>query len=245
MSLRIDGITALVTGANRGLGRALVDALLARGAARVYAGARQLESLDGLVAQSGGRVVPLALDVTRPEDIDAAAAAAGDVQLIVNNAGIVSHLAGPFDDPEWLRAGRQEYEVNVIGPLALSQRFQPVLARNGGGGLVNVASVTSFVTFEQAPTYAASKAAIHSITQYTRQALRDQGTFVAGAYPGPVDTDMARGLPVDKTPASVVAHAILDGVEAGVEDILPDPVAVQMGAVFFSNPKELEATAAA
>jgi len=245
MSIRIDGITALVTGANRGLGRALVDALLARGAARVYAGARRIESLDALVAESGGRVVPLALDVTRPDDIAAAASAAGDVELIVNNAGIVSHLAGPFGDPEWLRAGREEYEVNVLGPLALTQRFQPILARNGGGGVVNVASVTSFVAFELAPTYSASKAATHSITQYTRQALRDQGTFVAGAYPGPVDTDMARDLPVDKTPAAAVANAILDGVEAGVEDILPDPVAVQLGGVFFSNPKELEGTAAA
>lgn len=245
MSIRIDGITALVTGANRGLGRALAEALLARGATRVYAGARRAESLDDLVAASDGRVVPLTLDVTRPEDIDAAAAVAGDVALVINNAGIVSHVGAPFGDPEWIRVGREEYEVNVIAPLAVSQRFQPILARNGGGGLVNVASVTSFVAFELVPTYSASKAAIHSITQYTRQALRDQGTFVAGVYPGPVDTDMARSLPVDKTPASVVAHAILDGIEAGVEDILPDPVAVQMGGVYFSQPKNLEPTVAA
>lgn len=245
MSIHIDGITALVTGANRGLGRALVEALLARGATRVYAGARRAESLDDLVAGSGGRVVPLTLDVTKPEDIDAAASVAGDVALVINNAGIVSHLGGPFGDPEWIRAGREEYEVNVIGPLAVSQRFQPILERNGGGGLVNVASVTSFVAFELVPTYSASKAAVHSITQYTRQALRDQGTFVAGVYPGPVDTDMARSLPVDKTPASDVAHAILDGIEAGVEDILPDPVAVQLGGVYFSQPKNLESTVAA
>jgi NAD(P)-dependent dehydrogenase (short-subunit alcohol dehydrogenase family) len=240
MSVSISGTTALVTGANRGLGRALVDALLERGATRVYAGARRLDSLTDLVASSGGRVVPLQLDVTNADDVANVATVASDVSLLINNAGVVSHMFGAFDDPEWLSAGREEYEVNVIGPLALTQRFQPILARHGGGAVVNVASVVSFVSLPLAPTYAASKAATHSITQYTRQALREQGTFVAGAYPGPVDTDMAERIPLDKTPASVVATAILDGLEAGVEDILPDAVARQMGATFFSNPKQLE-----
>jgi NAD(P)-dependent dehydrogenase (short-subunit alcohol dehydrogenase family) len=245
MSVSILGTTALVTGANRGLGRALVDALLDRGATRVYAGARRLESLAELVAASGGRVIPLQLDVTNADDIANAAAVAGDVSLLINNAGVVSHSFGAFDDPKWLPAGREEYEVNVIGPLALTQRFQPILASHGGGAVVNVASVVSFVSVAIAPTYSASKAATHSITQYTRQALRDQGTFVAGAYPGPVDTDMAERVPLDKTPAPVVAAAILDGLEAGVEDILPDPVAREMGATFFSNPKQLEQPASA
>ncbi len=245
MAVRLSGITALVTGANRGLGRALVEALLARGAARVYAGARRPDTIEALVAGSDGRVVPLALDVTSEADRVAAADRAADVSLLINNAGVASHMFGAFDDPAWLQAGREEFEVNVIGTLAVTQRFAPVLARNGGGAVVNIASVASFVAFPPAATYAAAKAGTHSITQYTRMALRDQGTFVAGVYPGPVDTDMATRLPFDKSPAAAVAHAILDGLEAGVEDVLPDPLSRQMGAAFFSGPKQLEQAAPA
>lgn len=243
MAIRLEGITALVTGANRGLGAALVDALLARGAARVYAGARQVDALQDLVARSNGRVVPLALDVTRPDDIAAAADVATDVSLLVNNAGVVAHMFGSFGDPAWIAAARQEYEVNVIGPLALTQAFAPILAGNGSGAVVNLASVASFVAFPPAFTYAAAKSATHSITQATRSFLREQGTFVAGVYPGPVDTDMASSLPFEKSSPADVANAILDGVLAGVEDILPDPMSQQMGAVYYSGPKQLEAGA--
>lgn len=243
MATRLQGITALVTGANRGLGKALVEALLAHGAARVYAGARRLDSLDDLVALGDGRVVPLALDVTSPADIAAAVAAAPDVALLVNNAGVAAHMFGDFADPSWLPAARQEFDVNVLGPLALTQAFAPVLAANGGGAVVNLLSVASFVAFPPAFTYAAAKTAMHSITQATRSFLREQGTFVAGVYPGPVDTDMATNLPFDKTAPADVATAILAGLEAGVEDILPDPVAQQMGAVYFSGPKQLETPA--
>ena len=122
----------------------------------------------------------------------------------------------------------------------MTQRLAPVLARNGGGAVVNIASVASFIGFPILATYAAAKAGTHSITQTTRQLLRAQGTFVAGVYPGPVDTDMAANIPLDKASPREVAHAILDGVEAGQEDILPDPMARQMGAAFFSGPKQLE-----
>ncbi|BCS31881.1 short-chain dehydrogenase [Luteitalea sp. TBR-22] len=240
MAVHISGTTALVTGANRGIGKALVEALLARGAVRVYATARRPESLEPLVAAGAGRVVAIALDVTRPEQVAAVADRAGDVTLLVNNAGVASHMFGAFDDPRWITAGREEFEVNVLGTLAVTQAFRPVLAAQGGGAVVNIASVGSFVGFPVALTYAAAKAGTHSLTQATRAMLRDQGTFVAGVYPGPTDTDMATRLPFEKTPPTAVAHAILDGLEAGVEDILPDPVARQMGAAYFSGPKQLE-----
>ena len=240
MAVQITQTTALVTGANRGIGKALVEALLARGARRVYATARRRETLDALVAFGAGRVVPIELDVTNGSQVATLAAQAGDVTLLVNNAGVVSHMFGAFGDAAWLGAGRTEFEVNVLGTLAVTQQLAPVLASNGGGAVANVASVASFIALPLAPTYAASKAGTHSITQYTRMALSAQGTFVAGVYPGPVDTDMASDIPYEKTSAREVAHAILDGLEAGQEDILPDPMARQMGAAFFAGPKQLE-----
>lgn len=240
MSVRISTATALVTGANRGIGRALVEALLERGAPRIYATARQVASLADLVSLGNGRVVPIALDVTDATQVSTLASQAPDVTLLINNAGVASHAFAPFGDPAWLTAGRTEFEVNVLGTLAVTQQLAPVLAANGGGAVANLASVASFVGFAPLATYAASKAGTHSITQSTRQLLREQGTYVAGIYPGPVDTDMATNIPLDKTSAREVAHAILDGLEAGDEDILPDPTARQMGAAYFSGPKQLE-----
>ena len=245
MAVQIATTTALVTGANRGIGRALVEALLDRGATRVYATARRRETLDSLVALGAGRVVPIELDVTDQAQVAALPAAAADVTLLINNAGVASHMSDTVDDDAWLEAGRAEFEVNVLGTLAVTQRLAPVLARNGGGAVVNIASVVSFVGFPSFATYAAAKAGTHSITQTTRQLLRGQGTFVAGVYPGPVDTDMAANITLDKASPREVAHAILDGLEAGQEDILPDPMARQMGAAFFSGPKQLEQPAAA
>jgi NAD(P)-dependent dehydrogenase (short-subunit alcohol dehydrogenase family) len=240
MAVHLSTTTALVTGANRGLGKALVEALLERGAPRVYATARRRETLDDLVARGAGRVVPIELDVTDAAQVATLASQADDVTLLINNAGVAAHMFGAFGDAAWLDAGRTEFEVNVLGTLAVTQQLAPVLARHGGGAVANVASVASFISFPPAPTYAASKAGTHSITQYARMTLREQGTYVAGVYPGPVDTDMAADLPFEKTSARDVAHAILDGLEAGQEDILPDPMARQIGAAFFAGPKQLE-----
>ena len=245
MSFLIAGTTALVTGANRGIGRALVEALLARGAAKVYATARRPEALADLAASSGGRVVPLTLDVTREEDAHAAAAAAGDVRLLINNAGVVGKFGGALTDPQWQAAGRLEYEVNVLGALSVTQAFAPVLARNGGGALLNISSVAGLVGFSVLATYSASKAALHSLTQGTRTLLAAQGTFVAGVYPGPIDTEMARDIPWDKTSPEVAALAILDGLEAGSEEIFPDPMSRQLGQLFLESPKALERQVAA
>jgi NAD(P)-dependent dehydrogenase (short-subunit alcohol dehydrogenase family) len=241
----ISGTTALVTGANRGIGRAIVDALLKRGAAKVYATARNVDSLKELVAASGGRVVPLQLDVTNPEQIKAAAAAAGDVRLLINNAGIVKKMGGDFTDPQWIQAGRDEFETNVIGVLAVTQAFTPALTRRPGSAIVNLASVVSLVNIPVVASYSVSKAAVHSLTQATRAQLAPHQVYVAGVYPGPIDTDMARDFPMEKTSVELTANAILDGIEARREEIFPDPYSQQLGALYQRDPKAVEAQYAA
>jgi NAD(P)-dependent dehydrogenase (short-subunit alcohol dehydrogenase family) len=243
-SLKVRGTTALVTGANRGIGRALVEALLARGAAKVYAAARGPEALVGL-AHADVRVIPIRLDVTVPADIQAASELAADVQLLINNAGVVAQLGGELTDERWIASARTEHEVNVLGTLAVTQAFAAVLARNGGGAILNLSSVAALVSFPSLASYSASKAAVHSLTQATRALLRPHHTFVAGVYPGPIDTEMVASLPIQKTPPAVAAHAILDGLEAGQEEIFPDPTARQIGEQYFSDPKALERTTAA
>jgi NAD(P)-dependent dehydrogenase (short-subunit alcohol dehydrogenase family) len=241
----INGTIALVTGANRGIGRALVGALVARGAAKVYATARNLDSLKELVASSGGRVVPLQLDVTNPEQVRAAAAAAGDVRLLINNAGVVKKFGGEFTDPQWLSAGREEFETNVIGVLSVTQAFTPTLTSRPGGAVVNLSSVAGLVNFPAITTYSASKAAAHSVTQATRYQLAPHNVYVAGVYPGPIDTDMAKEIDLEKISADAAANAILDGIEARRDEIFPDPFSVQLGALYQRDPKAVETQYAA
>ena len=242
---KIAGSVAVVSGANRGIGRALVEELLTAGASKVYAGARNPDSLDDLRETWGSRVVPLKLDVTDPEDVGRAATSAADATILFNNAGVAGTVGTSITDPDALAHARHEMEVNYFGVLALSSAFAPVLARNGGGAVVNVASVAGLVNFPLFQTYSASKAAVHSVTQALRTGLKSQGTFVAGVYPGPVDTEMARNVPMEKTSARDVARAILRSLEAGEEEIFPDPVSQQMGAMFLEDPKGLEQATAA
>ena len=245
MGYSIKGTTALVTGANRGIGAAVVDALVAAGAAKVYAGARNIADLAPLTTRHGARVIALQLDVTNPAQIAAAVSAAPDLRLLVNNAGYAGHAGGPFTDPKWITAGRQEMDVNYFGTFALTQAFAPVLAKNGGGAITNIASVASLVNFALLASYSVSKAAVHSLTQATRMMLKGQGTQVFGVYPGPIDTRMAEGIPFDKTSPADAAKAIIAGIEAGAEEIFPDPMSQGMGKGYFANPKETERQIAA
>lgn len=243
--LQIKGRVALVTGANRGIGLALVEALLDRGARKVYGATRKPEALAGLFGPSRDAVVPLRLDITDAGEVERAASQAGDVELLINNAAIVAHAFGGFEDPIWLDAARREHETNVVGSLRVSQAFAPVLARQGGGTLVNVGSIAGLIGMPMVFTYSSTKAALHSLTQSTREMLRGQGTRVVGVYPGPVDTAMAADFTVPKTSAASVAHAILDGLEQGLEDIYPDPFAREYGEAYAVSPKSLEGRIAA
>ena len=239
MGFQIEGKAALVTGANRGIGKAIVEALLERGASKVWAGTRQVEALSALKAAHGDRLEVLKLDVRREDDIAAAARKATDVALLVNNAGVANMIGTPATDAEWVRVGRQEFDVNFFGSFAMSQAFAPALARYRGA-IVNVVSVAGLVNFPILLSYSASKAALHSLTQGLRVGLKGQGIQVFGVYPGPVDTEMAKGIPMDKTPARDVARAILEGLAAGTEDIFPDPMAKQFAEAFLKSPKAVE-----
>ena len=238
---KIEGRVALVTGANRGIGRAITEALLDAGATKVYAAARNTSGLAKLKQQHGARVELLTLDVTNGDQVAAAAARASDVDLLINNAGVVSApLNASIADAGHFEAGRQEMEVNYFGVLRLVQAFAPVLAANGGGAIANVGSVVGLSNFPMFASYSVSKAAARSLTQALRVQLAEQGTQVFGIYPGPVDTDMASQLEMDKaTPASVAAE-ILKGFQAGTLEIYPDPFAAQFGQQFEASPSGVE-----
>ena len=196
--------------------------LLARGARKVYAAARQPEriNLPG--------VERVRLDVTNPEDVAAAARQCSDVDLLINNAGIA--LWTGFLAPDSVEAARSEMETNYYGPLLLSRAFAPVLAKNGGGAIVNLLSIVSWVAVPSAGTYSASKAAAWALTNWLRTALREQGTQVVGVHAGPVDTDMASELTLPKvTPIDVVRQA-LSAVEAGRDEVLTDEMTRQVKA---------------
>ncbi|MBY5988351.1 SDR family oxidoreductase [Roseovarius atlanticus] len=235
---QIAGRTALVTGANRGIGKAFVEELLAAGAAKVYAAARNPDTLNDLVAKGAGKVVAVAIDVTNPDTIAAAARELTDVDLLINNAG-VANFAGIVSAPDAAPA-RAEMEVNFFGVFDMTRAFAPILKSNGGGIIVNMGSIASFVNFPVLGSYSASKAAVHSLTQSTRAELAAQGTSVHGVYPGPIDTDLATRFPMDKTSPNAAVQAILAGVETGQDDIYPDPTALVMRDNLRADPKAVE-----
>lgn len=209
----IEGAVALVTGGKRGLGQAFVDELLRRGAAKVYATAREPGPADD------PRVESFALDVTDPTSVAAAAARASDAEIVVNNAGVL-HPA-PLLTAE-MSDVVATFDTNVFGPLRVAQAFAPVLAAKGGGALVDIHSVLSWGA--GAAAYGASKAALWSLTNSLRLELAAQGTQVVGVHLGFADTDMVRQLAVDKIDPSRVAAAVFDGVEAGDTEVLVDEV---------------------
>ena len=212
--MKINNAVALVTGANRGIGLAFTRELLARGARKVYAGARD----PSTVRQPG--VEAIRLDVTKPEEIAAAAALAGDVTLVINNAGVGD--AGGFLAPDSEEVARRQLETNFFGVLRMSKAFAPVLAANGGGALLNVLSVVSWVNAGPLSAYAASKSAAWSLTNSLRYELAAQKTQVLALHMAFVDTDLVRAIEAPKSSAEDIVKHALDGLEAGLDEVLAD-----------------------
>ncbi|MBT3307637.1 MAG: SDR family oxidoreductase [Alphaproteobacteria bacterium] len=236
--MEIKNSIAFVSGANRGIGRAFVEELLAGGAAKIYASARDTSQLADLCATAPEKIIPVSLDVTKPDMIAAAADSHEDVTLLINNAGIAG-FAGLIAADD-IDAARGEMETNFFGLLNMTRAFAPTLAKNGGGGIINLGSIASYVNFPVLGSYSASKAAVHSLTQGIRAELAGQGTQVLGVYPGPIDTDMAAGFPMDKTSPNVAVKNIFDALEAGDEDVYPDPMAIELHAGLLGDPKAVE-----
>jgi NAD(P)-dependent dehydrogenase (short-subunit alcohol dehydrogenase family) len=236
--MRIKGSVALVSGANRGIGRSFVEALIARGAARVYAGARQPERLAELVEAGKGTVVPIRLDITVPADIAAAAGRCRDVTLLVNNGGI--NLQAGLIAATDLAAARAEMETNYFGPLSMCRAFAPILAANGGGAIVNMLSILARVNLPMYGSLCASKAAALSLTQGVRGELAKNGTLVVAVMPGAVDTEMERNFPPPKLPPAEAACAALDGVEQGLEEVYPGDMASGMSQGLAGDAKAVE-----
>ena len=234
----INEIVALVTGANRGIGRAFVDTLIARGARKVYAGTRSREAFADLRAIDPERVVPVQLDITDSMQVADVAAQAEDVNLLVNNAGMA--LFAPALAEDNLAAARKEMEVNYFGTLRVSRAFAKTLASNGGGGIVNIVSIAGVQNFPLAATYSGSKAALHSATQALRFELSDQGTTVVGVYPGAVDTDLVADFQLDKDSPAFIVESALDALAEGVEDVYPGAMASSFQAALRQDPKQLE-----
>jgi NAD(P)-dependent dehydrogenase (short-subunit alcohol dehydrogenase family) len=210
--MNIASKTVLITGANRGIGKGLVDEALRRGAKKVYAGMRTS------VQHPDKRVIPLTLDVTSASQIQRAVDGVDALDMLINNAGV-----SPFDNLSDRRVLEQQLAVNLFGPYDVTQAFLPLLTRSRGA-IVNVLSLSSLAAVPFSPSYSISKAAAFSLSQSLRVLLAGRGISVHRVVPGPVDTDMTRDLNIPKASPESVARAIWDGVEKGEEEIFPDPM---------------------
>ena len=230
--MQIKGATALVTGANRGIGAALATALVDAGAAKVYAAARDP------VAVNGKGLVPVRIDVTRDDQVSAAAAQCRDVTLLINNAGIAAFK--PLLEAPSMEDARAEMEINYFGTLRMCRAFAPALRANGGGAIVNILSVVSLFNAPMQGSYSASKAAAMSLTQGVRHELKAQGTAVHAAYFSYVDTGMTAHLSLPKENPADIAHGILAGIAAGEEEILVDQRSKDFRAALMRDPRAME-----
>lgn len=225
----LQGAVVLVTGANRGIGAEFVNQLKARGAAKIYAAAR-----DASAVESDG-VEPIEIDITDPGQVHAAARAAGDVEVLINNAGISTSTALVSGDEASIR---REMDTNFYGPLLMTRAFAPILGSNGGGAILNVISALSWFSVPGAGAYAASKAAAWTLTDSTRLELASQGTHVVAIHMGLVDTDMAKGMDAPKIDPVDLARAGLDAIESGAQEVLADEWARFVKSGLSLDPKD-------
>ena len=214
--MKLKNANVLITGANRGIGLAFAREALARGARKVYAGVRDPATMDVPGVEA------IRLDVTRPDQVAAAADRLRDVTVLINNAGIAT--TGGFLAPGSVESAQRQFETNYFGPLRMSIAFAPVLAANGGGAILNVLSIASWISSPLLAVYGSTKAAAWSLTNALRHELRDQGTQVLGMHMGFVDTDLTRDIDAAKTTPEAVVREALDALERGAEEVLADDI---------------------
>ena len=236
--MKIGDSTVLVTGGNRGIGLALVKQAVKLGAKKVYATYRS-EASKSSFDEFDERVVPVQLDLVDSESISKLAAVAPDIDILINNAGVFT-AADVLDDT--IDQLRSDFETNFFGTVAVTRTLAPALKANQPAAIANLSSIVGLAPMPSFGGYSASKAAAHSMTQSIRGKLKEHGVTVHGVYPGPIDTDMAAEVGMDKTPPEVVAANVFHGIETGVEEIYPDPMSEQMGSIYVGSPKQLEAS---
>ena len=224
MTYDISNKNTLVTGANRGIGKAIVQSFVQHGASKVYVGVRSPNKAEALVAEFGEKVVPIEIDYENPASIKAAAETASDVQVVVSNAGVL--IGAGVMDEDVIEQFQTELNINVYGLIRMAQAFAPVLKRNGGGAFVQLNSIASLSSFPRA-TYPASKAAAYSFTQALRPIFKEQGTATLSVHPGPILTDMAisSGFAEDSDLPSVVSEGIATSLKEGDFHLFPDRMA--------------------
>lgn len=235
--MKIENAVALVTGSNRGIGKAFVDGLLKQGARKIYAANRSHDSAKTIPSHDG-RLIPLRLDVTNPDEVKAAARMASDVNLLINNAGIAAFEG--FLSATNLNMAGTEMDVNYFGSLAMIREFAHILKANGGGQIVQISSILGMVTIPFVGSYSASKAAVNMLIQGARAELAAQNTKVMGVYPGVVDTDMSVGFNMPGAPPVEIVNAVLSAIGEEVEDLFPDPMSRDIHANLLENPKAVE-----
>ena len=239
MSYTIENKVTLVTGANRGIGKAIVDSFIKHGAAKVYAGVRALDKANDLVSQYGEKIIPIRIDYNDPQSFIDAADAANDVEVVVSNAGML--MEAKVLDESVIEHFEQELEVNVYGLLRIAKAFAPVLKANGGGAFVQINSVASLNNFTNFATYCASKAAAYSFTQALKSELAQQNTHVLSVHPGPIATDMAdqAGMAGMGDPADVVSEGIVKALKDGTFHSFPDTMAKEFEAAYSNFAKTI------
>jgi NAD(P)-dependent dehydrogenase (short-subunit alcohol dehydrogenase family) len=232
--MNFDNKIIFISGSNRGIGKSIVESLLKQPVKKIYAAARNIKDLPEF---DDTRVIPVKLDITDYSQIQNAAEQAKDVDVLINNAGVASItgvIAGELD------LLKRDMNVNYFGTLNMIRAFVPVLENKSNSAIANVISIVGLASMASFGGYSASKAALYSATQAMRTELKAKNIFVHGIFPGPIDTDMSRGVDMPKTNARVAAENIINGIIAGLEDIFPDPMSSQLSELWAKDPKGLE-----